>query len=845
MRLNPYIKVFLASPILILLFSDISFAEQSKEEELKEVIEVVKIMLILGCAALVLLMQAGFACLEAGLVRAKNTINVAMKNTADLVFSVTVFLFIGYPIMFGDSFGGFLGWSSPIKFLAEASSWDQTFFVFQAMFAGTTVTIVSGSVAERMHFIFYLILAVFITAVIYPVVGHWAWNGDGWLAGKGFIDFAGSTVVHSTGGWIALASIIVLGPRIGRFNSDGTMNRMPGHNMPLALLGKFLLFFGWFGFNCGSALEASASISHVFFNTLVAAVSGGLVSFLLGFFVDKRFYPTKVMNGILAGLVGITAGCDSVSLSGSILVGMSSGLFLIIGEKIINSYRLDDVVGAIPVHGFCGAWGTLMAGVLAMDSKLGDTSRWDQTIIQLQGIGSVFVFSFGVSYIFIILLNNIMDMRVPPEDEKRGLDITEHGASLGADLAKPIEDMQQLGAKMGLQINTSNVAVGDIDSLMFTVENMMGSLIKKIEGLSINILNLAKKMSPELVMASTDGNNSISTDEALKLLEDVEKEETEKQIQTKDNVQKMLTVVEAASTGDLTQSIEVTGKDAVSQVGIGLKQFFSTISHNIGTISTNAQTLSTSSSKLEEVSKEMNGNAEETSKQAELVSSAAAIVSQNVNTVASKANELNSGIQNISQSASEVESIASEAVTGAENAKAVLEELKKSSMSIGEVIKVINSIAEQTNLLALNATIEAARAGEAGKGFAVVANEVKNLAGETTKATENISRKIENSQRDTEKAVEAILSMADFINKVNDLSGTIVMAVEEQTTTTNEMDESIQEAAKSASDIAENITNVARGAESTMTGATETLSSAKELADMSENLKGLVSRFKY
>jgi ammonium transporter, Amt family len=388
-------------------------------------------------AALVFFMQVGFLLLEGGSVRSKNSINVAQKNVVDLVISVSVFYLIGYGFMFGPSLSGWVG-SPSTAFFDQGDAWNFTFFVFQAAFVGTAATIVSGAVAERMKFVGYLAATVAVALVIYPVFGHWAWgnllhgNNPAWLADMGFIDFAGSTVVHSVGGWIALAAIIVLGARLGKFNSDGSSNTLQGYSPVLAAAGAVILLIGWIGFNGGSTTAGTPDFAMIVANTVIAAMFGGMTSLIAGRLIDGLFKPMRAINGLLGALVGITAGCAVVGPHGAMAIGGLAGLVVVASEEFIEkTLKLDDVVGAVSVHGVCGALGTILLAFFAFEDQLVAGSRLDQFFIQSLGVAIAFVWTFGVSFAVFKIIDLLVGMRVSEEDELMGLNAAEHGASLG------------------------------------------------------------------------------------------------------------------------------------------------------------------------------------------------------------------------------------------------------------------------------------------------------------------------------------------------------------------------------------------------------------------------------
>lgn len=379
---------------------------------------------VVVAAALVFFMQAGFALLEGGQSRAKNSVNVIMKNYADLCFGVLAYWSVGFGLMFGASVAGWFGAS---HFFPELDTGpDATFFFFQAMFAATAATIVSGAVAERMRYSGYVLASLVITGLIYPVFGAWAWgsfySGEGWLRQMGFVDFAGSTVVHSIGGWCALAGIMVLGPRLGRFSASGVARPIPGHNLPLIALGGFILWLGWFGFNGGSTLAANGDVGIISVNTHLAGCAGFVGAQLAQRILRQPLLMTTSVNGSIAGLVSITAGCATMSPGFALLSGVVGGVLSVVGVNLLERLRLDDVVGAVSVHGICGVWGTLAAGLFYR----GDLFDPVRVGIQLVGISAAFLWAFPVAWLTYWLLSRIVGIRAPTLHEQRGLDFTEH-----------------------------------------------------------------------------------------------------------------------------------------------------------------------------------------------------------------------------------------------------------------------------------------------------------------------------------------------------------------------------------------------------------------------------------
>lgn len=388
---------------------------------------------VLIASVLVFAMQLGFAAVEAGFTRSKNTSGIFMKNMSDMIMGSLLFMIIGFSLAFasGNGFIGGLDYFFLGKIGLEA--WDglaipaMLFFFFQMMFAATAATIVSGAVAERIKYTAYLVISAVMVALIYPVVVHWTWGG-GWLAAKGFVDFAGSTVVHSVGAWAALATVIVLGPRIGKFAKNGKPKAIPGHSIALAGIGMFILWFGWFGFNPGSELAADSSIALIATTTNISAAAGGFAAIVVTWIKQGKPDVGMTMNGILAGLVGITAGCAAVTPQWALVIGLVSGLFVVFAVDLIESkFKIDDPVGAISVHGICGAWGTIAVGLFASEGGLLFGGGAGLLGTQLVGVVATFVFVFPAAFVLAKVLDKAIGIRVSEEHEIRGLDTTEFG----------------------------------------------------------------------------------------------------------------------------------------------------------------------------------------------------------------------------------------------------------------------------------------------------------------------------------------------------------------------------------------------------------------------------------
>lgn len=442
-------------PLFLLLFPLITTAQTSVPEEVSNADKIAELstglnaVWMLLAAMLVFFMQPGFALVEAGFTRSKNTANILMKNLVDFMVGSILFWFIGFGLMFGV--GNVFG--TPHLFDLDAMDNIiqnglpiEGFLIFQTVFCATSATIVSGAMAERTKFSMYLAYTIAISVLIYPVSGHWTWGG-GWLSnadpdsfmmsvfGYTFHDFAGSTVVHSVGGWIALVGAAILGPRLGKYGKDGKSKAIPGHNLTLACLGVFILWFGWFGFNPGSQLAAAGygdqtAISHVFLTTNLAACTGGFLALIVSWIKYGKPSLSLTLNGILAGLVGVTAGCDLVSPMGAALIGAICGTVMIFAVEFIeHRLKIDDPVGASSVHGVCGSLGTILTGLFAVEGGTFYGGGFGFLGAQIFGVIIVGGWAALMGYIIFKVLDKVHGLRVPARIEEEGLDIYEHGES--------------------------------------------------------------------------------------------------------------------------------------------------------------------------------------------------------------------------------------------------------------------------------------------------------------------------------------------------------------------------------------------------------------------------------
>ena len=436
-------KIIITVFVLICLLSLNAFALNGSVdgEKVSDAKYMADTLWVLVAAFLVFFMQAGFAMVESGFTRAKNAVNILMKNLMDFSMGSIAYWAIGFAIMFGtgNAFMGTSGWFVPSDSgVFSALEWSSVpthaAWLFQLVFAATAATIVSGAMAERTQFKSYLIYSVFITGIIYPIVGHWIWGG-GWLDG-GIVewldvnDFAGSTVVHSTGGWLALTGAIVLGPRLGKYDSEGKPRPIAGHNLPLAALGVFILWLGWFGFNPGSEMGASsATIAGIAVTTNLAAAAGAITAMITAWIFLGKPDAGMSLNGALAGLVAITAGCASVNPASAAIIGALGGIVVVLSVLLFEKFRIDDPVGAISVHGTCGALGTILVGLFDSENGVFFGGGFGLLGAQIIGVLAVLVWCLVTGFVLFYGIKAITGLRVTEEEEQAGLDYEEHGAS--------------------------------------------------------------------------------------------------------------------------------------------------------------------------------------------------------------------------------------------------------------------------------------------------------------------------------------------------------------------------------------------------------------------------------
>lgn len=438
----------------------------------------------------VFLMKGGFMLFEAGLVRAKNTINTAQKNLSDTLISIAIFYMFGFNLMFGETIGGWVGWHPE----TDLHDVDHTFFLYQVVFSSMVATVVSGAMAERIKFSAYIMSTIFVTAIIYPVFGHWVWGNiiipenEPVLATLGFMDFAGGVTACAVGGFVALAGVIVIGPRHGRYNADGKRLRMPANNVVLAAFGTVVIWVGALAFNSGLAHAGSEDVAHIMSNTLLAGAMGGLASLIAGRLRDGLFRPERCIYGVLGGIAAIAAGCNVFSIVDTVIVGFTGGIIVVYTFALmVRVFKWDDVVCAIPINGMCGAWGALLIGPLGNIERFDGLTRMEQWIAQLQGVGVAVIWAFGASYIFFKLVHKFYGLRVTTEEEIEGLNSAEHGVTMGTGvLQEKFLDLVRGEGDLTTRLDTTT---GDESAEIATIFN---EFVEKIQALMISIQQNAK-----------------------------------------------------------------------------------------------------------------------------------------------------------------------------------------------------------------------------------------------------------------------------------------------------------------------------------------------------------------
>ena len=752
-------------------------------------------------AILVFLMQAGFLFLEAGLVRSKNSISVAQKNIADFIVATCIFYAVGFAIMFGPSIDGWIGTGE--IFWNDQSDWHYTFFVFQLVFCGTAATIVSGAVAERMKFSGYLLATVIISLLIYPVFGHWAWgnllipDNPAWLADMGFIDFAGSTVVHSIGAWTALAGIIVLGPRIGRFDANGRAVKIHGHSAVLATAGAIILWIGWMGFNGGSTTVGSPAFAHIISNTMVSAAFGGVVAMTIGRVQDGLFRPMWPINGVLGGLVGITAGCDAVTTHGAAIIGLTSGFVVYAASWAVEEIlKLDDAVGAVAVHGACGAWGTVLVGVLATPDALAAGSHLEQVGVQLLGVGVAFVWAFSISYVTFKLIDGFVGLRVSTEHELAGLNSAEHGTTLGTGLLQ--EALNRLATGQADMDTRLDETTGDeAAELAVAFNRVMGNLQHLVNGIAGGAMQLVSA-SEDLRRVSGD------LDASADLVEG--------------KAQRV-----ANMTGSVSENVDAMA-NAVSNVNV-----------MVDDVAVGADNLSSAINGLSTDTGAMSGTIVAIAENAHLVSNMTAKAAELSSTTASKMEVLDLSTQTIQSIVDTVTEMSKQTRLLALNARI-------EAMRAGDHGKGFTVVANEVKALADNAGAAAQQIDQriadirAQSGNAVMAmNEINSMVADMNKSVQDITAA-------TDAQTDRVRGISDRLQASADHTRKIADAIAVAASDANRVAADATAAAQGTHAVRDEVGTVSHAAHETTRSAKQVGDASALVGNIARDLEGAVGR---
>ena len=757
-------------------------------------------------AGLVFFMQAGFMLLEAGSVRSKNSVNVAQKNLIDFLLSTLCYGTIGFAIMFGTTHDGWFGWDASLAIFGNTEDWSMTFFVFQLVFCGTAATIVSGAVAERMRMDGYILCTVLIALVIYPVVGHWAWGGllngqDGpWLADMGFMDFAGGTVVHSVGGWVALAAIIILGPRSGKFDKDGHPVTLHGHSPILATVGCLIIWVGWIGFNGGSTTAGTSDFANIVQNTMICGGIAGATTMLLGRILQGHMTPAASINGVLGGLVAVTPGCDVLDGQSAMMLGGIAGVVVLLSEKVLEYFcKLDDPLGAVSVHGVCGALGTVLLAVFADADLLLASSRWEQVYVQLVGVGSVFLWTFGVAFCVLWLVSKVFapegggsGLRVPRHYEEIGLNVAEHKAPLGTGVLQAA--LQDIALNSNAGFTPIEVERGDeayemaelINKIMGDLHSALGSMEMCVEAASAGDFSarIDTTSFTGTPLRLCEGFNQINTvcETGLRLIRTRVEALAEGDIHSPaptglEGEFKALCAALTAATGHLSQTIDqiATSAKQAERGGASIAQTSTTLNEQTGTLD---QNLSDALPVLEEIR-------DTSASHSDLAAEAAALC------------------ETACDSSRAGQTLAQEAV-------ALITDAKHSTEDIVGFVDVIEDIARQINLLAVNARVEAARgttdAAAAAKSFKVLAEEVRNLAEHTRSTVAQVREKSTQVFDTVAQGNEKVCELNDSLAGILELTGKTVRVSNEVQTAGGAQQERIETISAALTDLRQHAT---------------------------------------
>jgi Amt family ammonium transporter len=785
------VKTILSALVFSALLGTSAHAQTADFASLKAQLDAMELNLVyfwtLVAVMVVFLMKGGYMLFEAGLVRSKNTINTAQKNLSDTLISTIIFYMFGYNIMFAETQGGWIGWHLGIDF----RDIEHTFFLYQVVFCSLVATVVSGAVAERIKFTAYMMGTIFITAIVYPVFGHWAWgdkilpDNTSFLIEDGFIDFAGGTVVAGLGGWVALAAILVIGPRVGRYNEDGSINPMPASNVVLAGFGTMIIWVGALAFNSGLANTGSEDIAHIMSNTLLAGALSGATSLVIGRLLDGLYRPERCIYGVLGGLAAIAAGVHVFSLYDTLIVSVLAGIMVAMSFRVLTHLlKVDDVVCAVPINGFCGSLGTLMVGPLGYVAKFGGNDRVDQFFAQFEGVVTSFIWAFGATYLFFTLLKHTHGVRVDEEEELMGLNSAEHGVTMGTGiLQEKFRDIVEGEGDLTTRLDeTTGDESAEIAILFNKFVQRVQSLLLKIEQNSKIITSSSERLT-EVSDKFAEGFDNIAV-------------QSEKVSGSSSEISKEL--------GEVTRVIEEVSQNVsvISGNADSVSSNIQSVSHDVSQMTQSINGIAQNTSQASQVAEKANTMIEKASGAMKVLSDTATsidsilqmisditeqtnLLALNANIEASKAGEAGKGFAVV---ATEVKSLANQTTKAAEDihdkinqiqgetsdVSGMIGDLKgiigKINMSLGEISDAANSQSEMASQITGNITDTSSNARTIADEISAISQGAENAASNLSNAASE-SGEVQNTiDQFTQEAEGNSENAGNVKTSVNDLS---------------------------------------------------------------------------
>lgn len=750
---------------------------------------------------IVFLMKGGFLLFEAGLVRSKSTINTAQKNLTDTFIATLIFYVAGYNIMFGPTIGGWFGWTSDIGF----HELDHTFFLYQVVFCSMAATVVSGATAERMKFTTYMAGTVFISLIIYPFFGHWAWGNKiisentGFLMNMGFIDFAGATVVCALGGWVALAAMVILGPRLGKFNADGTTNPMPANNIVLAGFGVLVLWVGALAFNAGLANIFSEDIAHIMSNTLIAGSAGGFSSLVLGRIRDGLYRPERCIYGIMGGIVAVAAGCHLFSWTDSMIIGLTSGVITTLSFVVLtNRFKIDDVVCAVPINAFAGMWGTLLVGALGDTSRFVNESRLEQFLVQGQGVLLSIAWGFGMGYLFFKIMDMLFGIRVSEEEEIKGLNEAEHGVTMGTGMLQ--QRLIDIVDGKGDLTQRLDETTGDESAEIAVLFNRF---VERVQALMINIDQNAK-----VITSSSDRLNTITG----KFSEGFAK------------ISQQSTVV-SSSTEEVSNELGVISK------------VVDNVNHSISSISKGANEMSENVSSVNSDMQEMRQSIADISGNTSQASGVAKDAHEMIQRATKAMNTLSKTSESIDSILAMIHDIADQTNLLALNATIEAAQAGEAGKGFAVVAQEVKNLANQTAEATGGISFKIKEIQEQTKETDAVVHDLETIIATINESLASISSQASNQN---DSATRISTNMDKTATNAHD----IAQNISDMASGTSEASKSANSAAHTSQSVLGAITNFTEEANANSQNAEKVTIAVDDLSTVASKLSGMVSEYK-